>query len=346
MEVEEEAKCRRKLDQRKKMQKELREFDRLSFVSKEMQESLSDSLQHQLQEVEERRNDIFCGIEHRLRKEEMEEQFNKEAKEGWRFAASAARITEENAGDEDRKHTSGGVFVGTDSNLGAVVGAQEGAIGSILGHEDRIAQAWVNVRGGLRFSQFACGIRKDGRREMKHCWKQFCKELGSRSIQWLIACDANMSLEDFETSLWFRTDQVHVIAPEGVSTCRSKNAKGELVEKVYDYAKACSSQKGEISDMKVIEDFESRPHKAVTFVVERGKEKQEWNEQELPKAQLGYSGGRLPGRSTEEKGREEGEECDCSQIENEEEEESWQEGDQMAEQWEDEQHLEEWKEAP
>ena len=35
--------------------------------------------------------DIFFGIAHRLRKEEMEEQFNKEAKEGWRFAASAAR---------------------------------------------------------------------------------------------------------------------------------------------------------------------------------------------------------------------------------------------------------------
>ena len=31
-------------------------------------------------------------------------------------------------------------------------------------------------------------------------------------------------------------------------------------------------------------DFESRPQKAVTFVVERGKERQEWNEQELPKA--------------------------------------------------------------
>ena len=30
---------------------------------------------------------IFLGIEHRLRKEEMEEQFNKEAEEGWRFEA-------------------------------------------------------------------------------------------------------------------------------------------------------------------------------------------------------------------------------------------------------------------
>ena len=106
----------------------------------------------------------------------------------------------------------------------------------------------------------------------------------------------------------------------------------------------------------------------------------------MPKVLPGYSGGRLPGRSTEEKGREEGEEDegsgerrvrneiteevlkkniqkkavdesaenegkktggsdfmrsrDCSQIGNEEEEESWQERDQMAEQWEEEQTLE------
>ena len=80
----------------------------------------------------------------------MEEQFNREAKEGWRFATSAARITEEMAGDDYRKHTSGGVFVAIDGNLGAVVGAEEGAIESIPGIEGRIAQIWVNVRGGLR----------------------------------------------------------------------------------------------------------------------------------------------------------------------------------------------------
>ena len=80
----------------------------------------------------------------------LEEQFNKEAKERWRFPADAARITDERAGIEDRKHTSGGVFAAVDSNLGAVVGAEEGAIVSIPGKEGRIAQAWVNVRGGLR----------------------------------------------------------------------------------------------------------------------------------------------------------------------------------------------------
>ena len=72
--------------------------------------------------------DIFIGIEHRLRKEEMKEQLDKEAKEGWRFAAGAARITDERAGSEDQKQTSGGVLVAVNSNLGAVVGEKEGAV--------------------------------------------------------------------------------------------------------------------------------------------------------------------------------------------------------------------------
>ena len=67
--------------------------------------------------------DIFFGVEHRMKKEEMKEQFNKEAMRVSRSAADAARITDDRAGSEDRKHTSGGVFVAVDSNLGAVVGA-------------------------------------------------------------------------------------------------------------------------------------------------------------------------------------------------------------------------------
>ena len=44
---------------------------------------------------------IFIGIEHRMRREEMED--NKESKQGWRFVCDAARITDENTGREDRK---------------------------------------------------------------------------------------------------------------------------------------------------------------------------------------------------------------------------------------------------
>ena len=95
-----------------------------------------------------------------------------------------------------------------------------------------------------------------------------------------------------------------MVAPKEASTCRSKGPKGEWIERTFDYLVACQGSRGKISQMKVVEDFESRPHKAVSFVVEREKEMQEWNEQKLPKVLSCYSGGRLPGRSTREKGRE------------------------------------------
>ena len=58
--VEDEDECRRKLcEKRIKIQKELREVERLSFASKDMQENLMESMQHKLQEVEKRRNDLM-----------------------------------------------------------------------------------------------------------------------------------------------------------------------------------------------------------------------------------------------------------------------------------------------
>ena len=211
--------------------------------------------------------DVFFGIEHRLRKEEMEEQFNGEAKEGWKFAASAARITEETAGYEDRKHTSGGIMMPIDSNLGAVLWAEEGAIVSIPGNEGRIAQTWVNVRGRLRIFLVYFWHSEGWTSRNEALLEAVLKRARTAEHPWLIACDADMSPEDFERSLRFRKDQMHEIAPERVSTCRSKHAKGEWMEKVYDYVVACSGLKGRISEMKVTEDFESRPHKVVTFIV-------------------------------------------------------------------------------
>ena len=73
---------------------------------------------------------------------------------------------------------------------------------------------------------------------------------------------ADMSPENFEKCLWFRKDHMHVIVPEGVSTCRSKNDKGIWVEKVWDFVIACNSVKGKISNQE-----------AVTFVAEKGQER-------------------------------------------------------------------------
>ena len=83
----------------------------------------------------------------------------------------------------------------------------------------------------------------------------------------------------------------------------AKSANGEWVEKVHDYVIASGSLKGIILQMEVVKDFASRPHQAVSFVVVRGKELQEWNGQKLPKVLPGCSGGRLQGRSMKEKGR-------------------------------------------
>ena len=88
---------------------------------------------------------------------------------------------------------------------------------------------------------------------------------------WLVACDANMDPEDFKKSLWF------IEAPgERISICRSKGPNGELIERTYDHLIASRSLQGKVKNMAVVEDFESRPHKAVTFQVENDTRLQWW----------------------------------------------------------------------
>ena len=57
--------------------------------------------------------------------------------------------------------------------------------------------------------------------------------------------------------------------------------------------------------MEVVEDFESRPHKIVSFVVERDTDFQVWREQKMPKALPGFCCGKLPGRRKGDEGKEE-----------------------------------------
>ena len=90
--------------------------------------------------------DIFFGAEHGMWKEDTRLE----------ICSRCARITNEKAG-KDRRHTSGGVFVAVDTNLGAVLGKEEGAVTSIPGNERRIAQALLNARGGMpSFSVYFC----------------------------------------------------------------------------------------------------------------------------------------------------------------------------------------------
>ena len=50
---------------------------------------------------------VFLGIENILWKEELEQGLNKEAKQGWIFAANGARIAERSDSSGDSKQTFG-----------------------------------------------------------------------------------------------------------------------------------------------------------------------------------------------------------------------------------------------
>ena len=78
---------------------------------------------------------------------------------------------------------------------------------SIPGNEGRNAQVWVNFWHSEGWSP-----------RNKAILEAVLKRARATKHPWLIACDADMSPEDFDKSLWFRKDQVHAIAPEGAST--------------------------------------------------------------------------------------------------------------------------------
>ena len=156
------------------------------------------------------------------------------------------------------------------------MGAEEGVIESIPGNEGSLyfwhSEGWTPRNEVLL--------------------EAVLKQTSTTSHPWLTACDASMCPGDFEKRLWFQREMMHVVVPKGASTCRSKGPKDVWFERTYDYVVARGSLKGRISQMETVEDFESRPHKAVSFVVRREKEIQEWNEQKLPRVLPGYSGGR------------------------------------------------------
>ena len=99
------------------------------------------------------------------------------------------------------------------------------------------------------------------------------KHVRSTRRPWLVARDEVMNLEDFKKSLWCKSRHLIIGAPgEGVSACRSKGLNGEFFQRTYDYVIASHSFQGNIKNMEVVEDSESRPHKRVTVSVEIYKE--------------------------------------------------------------------------
>ena len=100
MDFADEIESRKKLDeQRNKLQKELRDVGKLSCVSKEVQDSLNNDLQQQLQEVEKRRH-VFVPEHQRVQKDHKRYKASR-IKEG--ICKKNARQPKRRCGKSERK---------------------------------------------------------------------------------------------------------------------------------------------------------------------------------------------------------------------------------------------------
>ena len=73
----------------------------------------------------------------------------------------------------------------------------------------------------------------------------------------LVARDANMSPVDLKESLWYKSRDMFIKAPEqGISICRSKGTNGELIKRTHDSVVASQSLMDKMKNMKLVEDSE------------------------------------------------------------------------------------------
>ena len=111
----------------------------------------------------------------------------------------AARITDERAGSEDQKHTSGGVFVAVDSNQGAAVGEEEGAVMSIQEMKEDLPRSGQMYVEGCECLQHLSGTRRDGPPRSVAFLEAVLKRARTTKHPWA----DNMSPERFRQKLLF-----------------------------------------------------------------------------------------------------------------------------------------------
>ena len=119
----------------------------------------------------------------------MEGQFNEEAMEGWRFAANATGIADETKGSEDRKHTSGGVFMAVHKQPGSSCGS--GRRGDCV-DPPRGVYYWCDNRcseKALRYMQSPSMLIEEGGEARtfnlcQRCYNEQLVQQGKQSMEW------------------------------------------------------------------------------------------------------------------------------------------------------------------
>ena len=136
-----------------------------------------------------------------MRREEMEEQFNEESKQGWRLAADAARITDESAGSEVRKHTSGGAFVASDISLGAVIDRKKKKMNERSRPSQEMREEPSKMGKGQRRCTVQCWDSRGWTPRSEALMEAAVMQARTAMHPWLVVRDANMAPEDYKKSL-------------------------------------------------------------------------------------------------------------------------------------------------
>ena len=106
-----------------------------------------------------------------------------------------ARIADERAGVRIKNIHQEEFFVPVDSNLGAVVGEKRR---SSYVNPRRIAQVWVEVRGGMRMFAAYFWHTEGWTPRHEAILEAVLERARATKHSWLVACDADMSPVDFE----------------------------------------------------------------------------------------------------------------------------------------------------
>ena len=166
------------------------------------------------QQQDRKRHDIFVGVEHRLRREKLQDNFNKLCRKGYTVAADAARSTSE--GQETTLHTSEGVFVADATHLASVVDAKGRKVEQLECNEGRVEEMWIKCREGIHIL-------------IVYLWHSEGWSVRNEALMsnWIISFDANMEPNDFAEGHWVKEATAKVKAPpEGSATYSAQGTGG------------------------------------------------------------------------------------------------------------------------
>ena len=172
-------------------------------------------------------HDVFVGIEHRLRGDELVEMLNKASKR-YKIAAGDARATRES--EVVGVEISGGVFVDVANRLtsAALVGGVK--FDGFEENDGRIAEVCVKCHQGIHVFAVYFWHSEGWTTRSEELVKAVLRRVANTKSLWIVACDANMEPRDFEFCDWY----VKALA-SGVSFYDAKSADGKNVDNVMGY---------------------------------------------------------------------------------------------------------------